>query len=477
LACCSSLVACEWQAERKQKMTRSSSQSFSRDSDLRYIAERVLDGDCCSLVGVSNVGKSRLLRAWQRPEVVRAHLGDVADEVGFVYIDFNLMLEMSEQGFYELIMRTVLTLLRQLPTESAIYDRVNDAYQRVVGPTNPFQVPLSFNEGIITLCEDWPRRLVFLFDEFDEVFLGIDERVFLNLRALRDRYPDQLSYVVATLKQLTESRRGLEIGEFYELFAHDTRCLGMLARRDSLRMMDEFAREEELAFTSEDRAFILTQAGGHPGLLKATCHLFYRAFEQDEPDRVRAADYRLLREWLEDDATVRGECVKLWNNLPAELQEALINFLGGVQIGRAPLRRLREEGILTKSKGGGYQVFGKAFEGLACRQRLLQEPVQPGVHVDVEAGEVYVDGCAVPVLTDLEYRLMLLLYGQIDKICDKYRIVESVWGEDYIDEVDDARIEKLISRLRQKIEPDPSNPRYLITVRGRGYRLLSRPAH
>jgi DNA-binding response OmpR family regulator len=86
-----------------------------------------------------------------------------------------------------------------------------------------------------------------------------------------------------------------------------------------------------------------------------------------------------------------------------------------------------------------------------------------------------VDGRVVPILTDLEYRLMLLLYGQIDKICDKYRVVEAVWGEDYIDDVDDARIEKLVSRLRQKIEADPTNPRYLITVRGRGYRLLSTP--
>jgi DNA-binding response OmpR family regulator len=61
----------------------------------------------------------------------------------------------------------------------------------------------------------------------------------------------------------------------------------------------------------------------------------------------------------------------------------------------------------------------------------------------------------------------------MDQICDKYEIVEAVWGEDYIDEVDDARIEKLISRLRKKIESDPSEPKYLQTVRGRGYRLVS----
>jgi ABC-type phosphate/phosphonate transport system ATPase subunit len=41
-------------------MTDILSQRFSRDSDLRYIAQRVMDGDCCALVGGSNVGKSHL---------------------------------------------------------------------------------------------------------------------------------------------------------------------------------------------------------------------------------------------------------------------------------------------------------------------------------------------------------------------------------------------------------------------------------
>jgi DNA-binding response OmpR family regulator len=77
------------------------------------------------------------------------------------------------------------------------------------------------------------------------------------------------------------------------------------------------------------------------------------------------------------------------------------------------------------------------------------------------------------VLTELEYKLLLLLYGNLEKICDKYQIVESVWGESYIDEVDDARIEKLVSRLRHKIEPEPDEPRYLMTIRGRGYKLVS----
>ena len=68
--------------------------------------------------------------------------------------------------------------------------------------------------------------------------------------------------------------------------------------------------------------------------------------------------------------------------------------------------------------------------------------------------------------------LIQLFFQNQNKIIDKYQIVTHVWGESYIDEVDDARIEKLVSRLRQKIEPDPASPRFLTTVRGRGYRLV-----
>jgi DNA-binding response OmpR family regulator len=75
----------------------------------------------------------------------------------------------------------------------------------------------------------------------------------------------------------------------------------------------------------------------------------------------------------------------------------------------------------------------------------------------------------------LEFRLLELLYERRDKITDKYRIVTAVWGESYLGEVDDARVEKLVSRLRSKIEPDPAKPLYLITQRGRGYKLLSQP--
>jgi hypothetical protein len=459
-----------------QIRTLNATEILTRDEDIAYIMECIADVECCSIVGVSNMGKSVLLRSVCRPEVRQRCLGRQADDYAFVYIDFNLMLEVTEQGFYELVLRNILAELAGLEVEQGLLDRLNESYRSVVNPTNPFMVPLSFNEGMVSISEGLGRRVVLLFDEFDEAFQGIEGRVFLNLRALRDKYSDTLCYVVATEQRLRESRSGPEIAEFCELFAHNVRFLSALKKDDAIRVINGFARQEELDFSPQDVDFIIAQAGGHPGLLEVVCRLLGATLSSGEAQLYSQDErYRLLAERLGSDLNVRTECAKLWNDLTAEEQNALVAFLSNPQSPLEPRvrRSLCEKSFLIEDEAGQLRPFGRLFEGFAHRQRLVKEGTPQGVRVDVDAGEVWVDGQAVPPLTNLEYRLLLLLYGQMDKICDKYQVVEAVWGEEYIEEIDDARIEKLVSRLRQKIEPEPSNPRYLITVRGRGYKLVS----
>ncbi|HID63274.1 MAG TPA: hypothetical protein EYP49_11125 [Anaerolineae bacterium] len=83
-----------------QIQTLDATEILTRDEDIAYIMECIADVECCSIVGVSNMGKSVLLRSVCRPEVKQRYLGPQADDYTFVYIDFNLMLEMTEQGFY-----------------------------------------------------------------------------------------------------------------------------------------------------------------------------------------------------------------------------------------------------------------------------------------------------------------------------------------------------------------------------------------
>jgi len=442
-----------------------------RREDRAYILRRMADGDCCAVVGVSNSGKSYLLRTLISPHVRQELLGEQSHPDLFVYVDFNLMLEATEQGFYELILRCLLELLKGSEHAPELVTRLQNAYRTLVAPPSAFQVPLSFSEALTAVCRSLPNNLVLLFDEFDEPFEQIEGRAFLNLRALKDKYRHRLSYVTATDRRLSNIRRGRDVDEFIELFEPFTRYLNSLNPDDVDRSITWVVSQEGYTFDDEDRAFVHHHADGHLGLLLAVC----RALGQVTGEPVRDAGqdwliHRQVREQLDRDLNVQAECRKLWDDLTEVQQEAMVAVVGAEKdIDERALDSLRDKGLLR----GEDLLFSPIFEGFVRRQRLTRRRRFEGVRVDVESGGVWVNGRQTPTLTDLEYRLLLLLYGRLNKICDKYQIVEAVWGEEYIDQVDDARIDKLLSRLRAKIEPEPRHPQYLITVRCRGYKLVS----
>jgi len=167
---------------------------------------------------------------------------------------------------------------------------------------------------------------------------------------------------------------------------------------------------------------------------------------------------------------VRVECLKIWGQLTGEEQEALTALATDGAGGLAPGALAKLETIGVASDG---RVLSPLLTEFAARRSRSSRTDRPGVQLDADSGDVWVDGVRVPLLTDLEFRLLRLLDERRDKLTDKYAIVTTVWGEKYLGEVDDARIEKLVSRLRAKVEADPAEPRYLLTQRGRGYKLVS----
>jgi DNA-binding response OmpR family regulator len=86
--------------------------------------------------------------------------------------------------------------------------------------------------------------------------------------------------------------------------------------------------------------------------------------------------------------------------------------------------------------------------------------------VDVAERKVLVNGRKLK-LTPREFRLLALLVENPDRVLSHQQMLENVWGWEYIDDVDYVRI--YVSHLRQKIEPEPSRPRYILTEPGVGY--------
>ena len=74
------------------------------------------------------------------------------------------------------------------------------------------------------------------------------------------------------------------------------------------------------------------------------------------------------------------------------------------------------------------------------------------------------------LLTDLEYRILLLLAENRGKIFTIQNIYESVWEEPYY-YISNNTVMVHIRNLRRKLEADPKNPKYIVNVWRKGYRI------
>ena len=90
------------------------------------------------------------------------------------------------------------------------------------------------------------------------------------------------------------------------------------------------------------------------------------------------------------------------------------------------------------------------------------------VRMDVERHTVSVGGHGVQ-LPLKEFELLEMLLRNAGRVLTRMQLIDRVWGADYVG--DTKTLDVHVKRLRAKIEPDPALPRYLVTVRGLGYKF------
>jgi DNA-binding response OmpR family regulator len=92
----------------------------------------------------------------------------------------------------------------------------------------------------------------------------------------------------------------------------------------------------------------------------------------------------------------------------------------------------------------------------------------PGLTVDLARRQVVVQGTPVD-LTAAQFNILTLLASHPGRVYGRGQIMETVWGTEYLG--DSRAADMQIRNIREKIEPDPKNPRYVLTVRGMGYKF------
>ena len=163
------------------------------------------------------------------------------------------------------------------------------------------------------------------------------------------------------------------------------------------------------------------------------------------------------------------------------------------------LRRVRERGIRTPAmfltahddiddKVAGFEAGADDYLAKPFNPRELEVRVEallkrsgttppPGSGERIEVGDLVIDKRRHEVsrggervdLTPLEFQILELLASEPGRAWSRNALLDQVWSTEY--EGYQRNIDPHINRLRKKLEADPKNPHYVLTVRGVGYKL------
>ncbi|MBI5713630.1 MAG: winged helix-turn-helix domain-containing protein [Chloroflexi bacterium] len=328
-----------------------------RQREVKMILNAARAGESVSLIGLSGAGKSNLMGYIAHTQGMPTH--------PLVLVDFNRLTQRAPSAFFNLI-RQALADSADAPDEinvlqAAIQKRLNDA-ERL---TLLLDLSLLLNRGV-------------MFGEPDLL-------LFNNLRALRDAFKFQLTFITATRHPLPSNN------EFAELFHANTIYLGALSESDAMWNVKRYA----------ERAISRV----YPSFLRAACEAYSSGASLEAIPNHPAMQSRLDEFWSDD---------------PAE-DELRLSHLTNHPL----LKRIKRHTFDTTN--------------LTAKENLL-----------------------------LDYFI-----AHADQVCEKDDLIRAVWAEDKAFErgVRDDSLAQLVRRLREKIEPDPSNPKHVHTVAGRGYKF------
>ena len=220
-----------------------------------------------------------------------------------------------------------------------------------------------------------------------------------------------------------------------------------------------------------------------------------RILTVEDDERIRTAvSLALEEEGWEVKETANGEdALVAFAQNPSDvvLIDIMLPGIDGFEVCRR-IRRLGDVPIVMVTarsdshdvvaglEAGADDYLRKPFDPkeLSARVRALlrrSRPSESPAQMVIDQLEVIPDEGVVRLageeihLTRTEFRLLVELASSPGKVMSREDLLERVWARDYFD--DERLVDVHVRRLRTKIEPDPANPRYVVTVRGMGYKL------
>jgi hypothetical protein len=442
-----------------------------RAKEIEILAGWILAGQSGSAIGLAGAGKSNLLGfLCHRPEALRSYLPSHANPVALIPVDLNNLPSNTLATLYRVILRSFHEVRDRF--DPALQQTITDIYQENRAARDPF-LPQSGLRELLMQFQRQHTRVVLVMDRFDKFGQMATPQMLDTLRGLRDSFKDTVCYIVGMRQQMVYLFDPTALGEMYEILDTHICWVGPMDETDARRLITEETHLFPTPPTEADIAHLLALTGGYPALLKAACHWW-----QSVSDRPPAPEWAAA---LLAEPSIQSRMEEIWAGLTQEEKQALSEMQK--HRARADIRRvdkqtrhvlsgLADKGLCRRTDGG-WHAFGDLFAA-----HVADAEGQSGgrIWLDETTDELYQGQTLLGDLSPLERAVLHFLVRNPRVRHAKTDLIISTWPDELRRQgVTDDSLYQVIRELRKKIEPNPAQPCYIITWRGRpegGYQLF-----
>ncbi|KAA3653843.1 MAG: winged helix family transcriptional regulator [Chloroflexi bacterium] len=442
-----------------------------RSREVNILSKWLLSGISGTVISLPGAGRNNLLNfLCYRPDVLQVHyLEAEATRIVVVPVDLSNLPENSPVTMYRAILRAFYWQRHRLP--SHLQDHVTSIYAENRGTRDPFIAQTGLYELLLGFQKE-ALQVTLVFNRFEQFAAEANGRMFTTLRSLRDTFKEILAYIVGMHREIIYLPNREALGELYPLLDNNVCWISAMNDSDSRWVIEQALYRVAERPSPGELNHILALSGGLPVLLRFITSWWVK---QSPKPPLESWTEQLLSTYLFDH-----RLKELWQGLTQEEKSALL-ALGKTKGRRGEtavsppeeriLQQLAVKGVCHKSSQG-WQINSLLW---AAYIHLQKEEKQIGKLTQHEKSDLILQASEPVKLAPQEATLLSFLLKHPYERHTYETLILMVWANDHDPISQKQSLHQLIRAIRLKIEPNPSEPLYLITWRDQddaGYQLF-----
>lgn len=451
-----------------------------RATEMKLLAGWIASGVSGAVVGLPGCGRSNVLGfLCYRPEIFNAYLPAQAKRTALVLIDMHDLLDTDISIFYRIVLRSIYRVREHY--DPHLQQTITTIYQTYCREQDPFLTQSALQELLLAFQAE-QMQVVLVLNHFDH-FSQIATLPMVNaLRSLRDGFKDMLSYLVGMSQEAAYLPNPTILGDMYDLVDSHVCWVGAMHEQDATDLIARATRAAPTSPSTDEIAFMIVLTGGFPSLLKATCYWWTAMTETPAKSQwvnlllaEPSIQHRLAQIWeglTQEEQLVLSQLQKYEANMAQTVTPTKLEAPSQDNESIAVLKKLTAKGILYKEENGR-QIAGELLAHFIAQGK---RGGRGKIWQNESTGELYQDQTPITTLTALERDVLSFLIRNPRVRHTKTELIVNTWPDELSQKgVSDNSLYQVILNIRKAIEPNLSQPRYLINWRGKpegGYQFF-----